>query len=88
MEKVIESRLGADIYNEKSMIDEFLTGSGDIHSLCAFKVYKDIIPRDTPIKDIKKLFPHQRKEVKSIEFVRGLLILKGISKMANNGELC
>lgn len=84
----IESRLGADIYNEKSMIDEFLTGSGDIHSLCAFKVYKDIIPRDTSIKDIKKLFPHQRKEVKSIEFVRGLLILKGISKMANNGELC
>ena len=25
----IESRLGADIYNEKSMIDEFLYGSGD-----------------------------------------------------------
>lgn len=64
----IESRLGADIYNEKSMIDEFLHGSGDMHSLCAYMVYKDIIPRDTPIKDIKKLFPHQRKEVKSIEF--------------------
>ena len=64
----IESRLGADIYNEKSMIDEFLYGSGDMHSLCAYMVYKDIIPRDTPIKDIKKLFPHQRKEVKSIEF--------------------
>lgn len=31
-------------------------------------VYKNIIPRDTPIKDIKKLFPHQRKEVKGIEF--------------------
>ncbi len=64
----IESRLGADIYNEKSMIDEFLHGSGDMHSLCAYMVYKDIIPRGTPIKDIKKLFPHQRKEVKSIEF--------------------
>ena len=64
----IESRLGADIYNEKSMINEFLHGSGDMHSLCAYMVYKDIIPRDTPIKDIKKLFPHQRKDVKSIEF--------------------
>lgn len=64
----IESRLGADIYNEKSMIDEFLYGSGDLHSLCAYMVYKDIIPRNTPIKDIKKLFPHQRKEVKAIEF--------------------
>ena len=64
----IESRLGADIYQEKSMIDEFLYGSGDMHSLCAYMVYTDIIPRDTPIKDIKKLFPHQRKEVKSIEF--------------------
>lgn len=64
----IESRLGADIYQEKSMIEEFLYGSGDMHSLCAYMVYTDIIPRDTPIKDIRKLYPHQRKEVKSIEF--------------------
>ena len=39
-----------------------------MHSLCAYMVYTDIIPRNTPIKDIKKLYPHQRKEVKSIEF--------------------
>ena len=52
------------------MIDEFLYGSGDLHSLCAYMVYKDIIPRNTSIKDIKKLFPHQRKEVKSIEFFK------------------
>lgn len=64
----IESRLGADIYQEKSMINEFLYGSGDMHSLCAYMVYTDIIPRDTPIKDIKHKFPHQRKEVKAIEF--------------------
>jgi len=64
----LESRLGADIYNEKAMINEFLHGSGDMHSLCAYMVYKNIIPRDTPIKDIKKLFPHQRKQVKGIEF--------------------
>ena len=64
----LESRLGADIYQEKSMIDEFLHGSGDIHSLCAYMVYKKEIPRDTPIKDIKKLYPELRKAVKPIEF--------------------
>lgn len=64
----IESRLGADIYKEKSMIEEFLHGSGDMHSLCAYMVYTDIIPRNTNIKDIKKLYPHLRKEVKAIEF--------------------
>lgn len=64
----IESRLGADIYQEQSMIDEFLHGSGDMHSLCAYMVYTKEIPRDTPIKDIKKLYPHLRKEVKSVEF--------------------
>lgn len=64
----IESRLGADIYKEKSMIDEFLYGSGDMHSLCAYMVYTKEIPRDTPIKNIKKLYPHLRKEVKAVEF--------------------
>ena len=63
----LESRLGADIYNEKSMLDEFLHGSGDMHSLCAYMVYKDDIPRDTPIKDIKKKYAHLRKAVKPIE---------------------
>lgn len=64
----LESRLGADIYNEQSMLDEFLHGSGDMHSLCAYMVYKDEIPRDTPIKDIKKKYPHLRSAVKPIEF--------------------
>ena len=64
----LESRLGADIYNEQSMLDEFLHGSGDMHSLCAYMVYKEDIPRDTPIKDIKKLYPHLRSAVKPIEF--------------------
>lgn len=67
---MLESRLGADIYNEKAMLDEFLHGSGDMHSLCAYMVYKKPgqIPRDTPIKDIKKLYPEYRKPVKPIEF--------------------
>lgn len=47
-----------------------------MHSLCAYMVYTDIIPRDTPIKDIKKLYPHQRKDVKAIEFNRGFLAVK------------
>ena len=64
----IESRLGADIYQEQSMIDEFLHGSGDMHSLCAYMIYTKEIPRDTPIKSIKKLYPHLRKDVKPIEF--------------------
>lgn len=64
----LESRLGADIYNEQSMLKEFLEGSGDMHSLCAYMVYKDEIPRDTPIKDIKKKYPHLRSAVKPIEF--------------------
>lgn len=64
----IESRLGADIYQEESMIEEFLHGSGDMHSLCAYMVYKDQIPRDIDIKDIKEKFPKLRKDVKPIEF--------------------
>ena len=63
----LESRLGADIYNETSMLNEFLHGSGDMHSLCAYMVYHNEIPRDTPIKDIKKLYPQLRKAVKGIE---------------------
>ena len=39
-----------------------------MHSLCAYMVYTKEIPRDTPIKNIKKLYPHLRKEVKAVEF--------------------
>jgi len=62
----IESRLGADIYKEQSMIDEYLHGSGDIHSLVAKMVFDEL--KDIPIKDIKKKFPHLRKLAKPIEF--------------------
>lgn len=64
----LESRLGADIYQEESMINEFLHGSGDMHSLCAYMVYKDQIPRETKVADIRDLYPKLRKEVKGIEF--------------------
>lgn len=75
----LESRLGADIYNEKAMLDEFLYGSGDMHSLCAYMVF-DTIPRDTPIKDIKAKYPHERKDVKPIEFSQQFPTLSRLAK--------
>jgi DNA polymerase I-like protein with 3'-5' exonuclease and polymerase domains len=63
----LESRLGADIYNEKAMLDEFLYGSGDMHSLCTKLVfYKELEGID--VKDVKKKRPDLRTKVKSIEF--------------------
>lgn len=63
----LESRLGADIYNEKAMIDEYLHGSGDIHSLVAkFCFPKELEGID--VKDIKKLRPDLRKKAKGPEF--------------------
>lgn len=38
-----------------------------IHSLTAYMSYKEI-PRNTPIKDIKKLFHDLRNDAKGIEF--------------------
>lgn len=63
----LESRLGADIYNEKSMIDEYLFGTGDIHSLTA----KHCFPKELEgieIKDIKAVRPDLRSRAKPVEF--------------------
>lgn len=65
----LESRLGADIYNEPHMIDEFINGSGDIHSLMAKTFFEKEIGADTPTKEIKKKFPELRKKAKSPEFL-------------------
>lgn len=65
----LESRLGADIYNEPHMIDEFINGSGDIHSLMAKTFFEKEIGVDTPTKEIKKKFPELRKKSKSPEFL-------------------
>ena len=62
----IESRLGADIYQEKSMIDEYLHGSGDIHSLVAKMIFPEL--KDVPIKEIKKNYKHLRSRAKPVEF--------------------
>ena len=62
-----ETYLMASIANDEAIIEELTHGSGDIHSLTAYMSYKEI-PRDTPIKDIKKKFHHLRQEAKGIEF--------------------
>lgn len=65
----LESRLGADIYNEKCMIDEYLYGSGDIHSLMAITFFGDQMEKGITTKEVKKKYPHLRKEAKSPEFL-------------------
>lgn len=65
----LESRLGADIYNEKSMIEEFLHGSGDMHSLVAKKCFPKEL-EGIEVKDIKKLRPDLRKKAKAPEFAK------------------
>lgn len=65
----LEARLGADIYKETHMIDEFIKGSGDMHSLMAKVFFEDIIGADTPTKEIKKKYPELRKKSKSPEFL-------------------
>ena len=61
-----ETYLLASIANDEAIIKELTNGSGDIHSLTAYMAYKEI-PRDTPIKDIKKLYHNLRQEAKGIE---------------------
>lgn len=62
-----ETYLLASIANDEAIIKELTEGSGDIHSLTAYMSYKEI-PRDTSIKDIKKLYHNLRQEAKGIEF--------------------
>ena len=62
----LESRLGADIYQEQSMIEEFLYKSGDIHSLVAKACFPEL--KDKTTEEIKKNYPHLRKRAKPIGF--------------------
>jgi DNA polymerase I-like protein with 3'-5' exonuclease and polymerase domains len=62
-----ETYLMASIANDEAIIKELTEGSGDIHSLTAYMSYPEI-PRDTPIKEIKKKYHNLRQEAKGIEF--------------------
>ena len=63
-----ESRIIADITNDKALLDLFNHGCGDVHSLVAYMSYPHIIPRETKVEDIKGLFHDQRQDAKGIEF--------------------
>lgn len=62
-----ESRIIADITNDKAMLDLFNRGNGDIHSLVAKMAYSDKVG-DCPVDQIKKKFKHWRSEAKGVEF--------------------
>lgn len=63
-----ESRIIASVSKDEKMIDLFEHGCGDVHSLVAYMSYPNVIPRDTKIEDIKKLYHNWRQKAKSIEF--------------------
>ena len=63
----MEARIGAEVYNEKKLLDEFLYGSGDSHAAYAKAVFaKELEGIDT--KEVKAKRPDLRNKVKSIEF--------------------
>ena len=68
-----ESRIIASVSNDTAMLDLFINGCGDVHSLVAKMAYSHVIG-DTPIEEIKEKFPQYRQEAKGIEFAVSLLI--------------
>jgi len=65
-----ESRLGADIYQDREFLKEFTEGSGDTHSMFAWIVYRKECEECgcKSVADVKKLAPKWRKKVKGYEF--------------------
>lgn len=63
----MEARIGADVYNEHKLLDEFLYGSGDTHAAYAKAVFSEEL-KDIDTKDIKSKRPDLRSKVKSVEF--------------------
>ena len=65
-----ESRLGADIYQDKEFLKEFTEGSGDTHSMFAWMVFRKECEKCgcKGVGDVKKLAPQWRKKVKGVEF--------------------
>jgi DNA polymerase I-like protein with 3'-5' exonuclease and polymerase domains len=63
----MEARIGADVYNEHKLLDEFLYGSGDTHAAYAKAVFAEEL-KDIETKDIKAKRPDLRSKVKSVEF--------------------
>ena len=66
-----ESRLLASVTNDSALIDLYINGCGDLHSLTAYMSYPNEIPRDTKIEDIAVKYKSLRQSAKSIEFCIG-----------------
>lgn len=62
-----ESVILANISKDAAMIELFLHGCGDLHSLVAKMVYPDEL-KDLPVEQVKKLRPDLRKKAKAPEF--------------------
>lgn len=64
-----ESRLGADIYQDKEFLKEFTEGSGDTHSMFAWMVFRKECETCgcKSVADVKKMAPQWRKKVKGVE---------------------
>lgn len=67
LEKVMEARIGAEVYNEKMLLDEFLYRSGDTHAAYAKVVFAEEL-KDIDVTEIKAKRPDLRNKVKSVEF--------------------
>lgn len=65
-----ESRLGADIYQDKEFLKEFTERSGDTHAMFAWAVFKDECKKCgcESVADVKSKAPQWRKAVKAVEF--------------------
>lgn len=59
----------ADVANDTAMINELMYGSGDLHSVAAKMIFKDIIPNDLPIEEVPKQYKKLRQEAKGYEFL-------------------
>lgn len=62
-----ESVILANISKDKNMIELFITGCKDLHSMTAKMIYKEEL-KDIPVEKVKKLRPDLRKKAKSPEF--------------------
>ena len=77
-----ESRIIASVSNDPAMLDLFINGCGDVHSLVAKMSYSQYIPSDLPVEDVKAFSKASvkeggidyRQEAKGIEFSINLLI--------------
>ena len=63
----MEARIGAEVYNETKLLDEFLYGSGDTHAAYAKAVWPEEL-KDIPTTEVKAKRPDLRNKVKNIEF--------------------